>query len=147
MKLKYSILTIFVIFTLSLNAQQEILDKQFYYYKGERFYLQTDYSRVSVVSEGKFFMENIRELSDTDCRIINEAISYTRQNVMPFDESTEMRQNKEIIITEMGFSENLNQTDYDDFIQRLSVLDNVIKVSPTYTIFNEKLGISNNLGV
>ena len=42
MQKKYFILTIFILLRLSLCAQQEekLLDKKFYYYKGEKKYLE-----------------------------------------------------------------------------------------------------------
>jgi hypothetical protein len=61
MKKKNFILTVFVFLCLFLNAQHNPLNRPFYYYKGERFYLDVDSSRISVISEGKFSLDNERK--------------------------------------------------------------------------------------
>jgi len=38
------------------------LDKEFYYYKGEKVYLQIDYYRIYVISEGKFNVDNAKKM-------------------------------------------------------------------------------------
>jgi hypothetical protein len=82
MKRKRFILTIFVLFILSLYAQ-EPLDKQFYYYKGEKHYISIDFSRISIVSEGKVDPDKIREIVNFPAfKIKNNKRSYTRQNEM-----------------------------------------------------------------
>jgi len=142
MKQKYLIWTIFVFFALSLNAQQS--DTHFYYYKDEKIYLPINYSRISVISEGDFFEKNIRKIvGDVDFIKKNETISYTRQHVIPFDGNTKMEQNKEIFITEIEFSEPLNQTDYFKIIQNPAE-GNIIKIAPIYGTTERKLGVSNN---
>ena len=143
MKIKYLILVVFVIFSLFLNAQ-ELSDKHFYYYKGEKIYLPIDYTRISVTLEDNFFTEDIRAaINVSDFSVKNEAISYTRLNVVPFDESPKSGRNKKIITAELEFSGSMDQTAYLDIIQRLSKANNVIKVAPAY----KDLGISNNFYV
>lgn len=123
-------------------------DRQFYYYKGERFYLDIDYSRISVISEGKFNVENIREaVSLSNFKVINEGKNYTRQAVVPLYETSKRTQNKEIFITEIEFSGVLEQTDYHEIIQQFSEGNNVIKVLPTHTVSGQRGGISNNFYV
>jgi len=144
MKRKYLFFVLFSLFVCSLSAQQELLEKQFYYYKGKKVYLEIDYSRMSIISEGKISMEDVRKVVDTiDFSIINEHINYTRQNVVPFGEPID----REIIISEIEFSKNLNQTDYFDITQHLLIVNNILKISPTHTVSRQKLGISNNFYV
>jgi hypothetical protein len=57
MKKKYLILTMFAFLGLFLNAQENLPDRPFYYYNGKRFYLDVDYSRISVISEGKVYQK------------------------------------------------------------------------------------------
>ena len=127
MKKRYFIFTIFIFFGLSLNAQQEVpLDKQFYYYKGEKNYILIDFSRISIVSNAKINMDNVREIINfPDFKITNNARSHTRQNVTSVHESLEMIQNEDIFLAELEFSEDLNQTDYFEIIQRLSNEDKI----------------------
>jgi hypothetical protein len=148
MKKKYFILTIFVFSGLSLNAQQEPLDKQFYYYRGEKNYISIDFSRISVVSKGKTDVDKVRETVNIPAfKIRNNDKNYTRQNVIPIDENSKMIQNDDLFISELEFSEDLNQTDYFEIIQRLSKDDNIIKVVPAFSPSNHNLGISNNFYV
>ena len=145
---KYLVLAIFAFLGLFLNAQENLLDRQFYYYKGERFYLEVDYSRISVISEGKFNFDNDSKLINSPAfRIKNEGRNYTRQNIVLIDEIANVIQNKEIFIAEIEFTESLKQADYYNLIQQLSKGDNVVKVMPTHTFSNQKLGISNNFYV
>ena len=135
-------------YILSLNAQQDLSDKHFYYYKGEKIYLPIDYSRISVISEGIFFMEDVKDLiGGADFSIKDEKRSYTRQHVIPFDKDTEERQEKEIFITEVEFSKNLDRTDYFEIIQQRLNYNNTIIIAPVYGISEQKLGVSNNFYV
>ena len=148
MKKKYLILAIFAFLGLFLNAQENLLDKQFYYYKGERFYLEVDYSRISVISEGKLSLNNEgKTVNSSVFSIKNERRNYTRQNIVLIDEIAKVEQNKEIFIAEIEFPEVLKQTDYQDIIQKLSKDDNSVKIMPTYIVSGQKLGISNNFYV
>jgi hypothetical protein len=56
MKKNYLIFVIFVFWGLWLNAQQEPIDKQFYYYKGEKNYIPIDFSGISIISNGKIII-------------------------------------------------------------------------------------------
>ena len=148
MQKKYLILAIFAFSGLLLNAQENLLDRYFYYYKGGKFYLEVDYSRISVISEEKFSFDNERKsVNSSFFSIKNEGRSYTKQNIVLLDETTEIMQNKEIFIAEIEFSEILKQTDYQDIIQQLSKDNNIVKVMPAYTVSGQKLGISNNFYV
>ena len=148
MKKNCFILTIFILFVLSVNAQQKSLDKQFYYYRGSKVNLQIDSSRVYVISEGKSFINNEKGVIKTKNLIVKHQVqSLTRQNVRSFNGATKIDQNKEIDISEIEFPEKLNQADYFDIVQNLSEDDSVIKVGTAYTIFNKNFGISNNFYV
>ncbi len=148
MKRKYLILTIFIFLGLFLNAQENLLGKQFYYYKGERFYLEIDYSRISIISEGKLNTEDLREsVNALSFNILEEDESHEKQVVMPLNDVLKKTQNKEIFITEIEFPEILEKTDYHKIILEFSGGHNVIKVMPTYIVSGQRLGISNNFYV
>ncbi len=148
MKKKYLFLTVFAFLGLFLKAQESMSDKQFYYYKGEKFYLEVDYSRISVVSEGKFNAGNTKGSTNSSTfNVKNEGKSYTNQHVVPVDEFSKTMQNKEIFISEIEFPETLKQADYYGIIQQLKKEDNVVKTMPAYTVSGQKLGISNNFYV
>ena len=148
MKKKYMILAMLAFLCLFLNAQENLLDRQFYYYKGERFYLEVDYSRISVISEGKFDIDKVTKRDDFfTISIKNEGKSYAGQNVIPVHDISKMIQYEEIFIAEIELLETIKQADYHDIIQQFSKENNVIKVMPTYTVSSQKLGISNNFYV
>jgi len=93
MKKKCFILAIFVILSLSLNAQQgESLDKQFYYYKGKKNYIAIDFSRISIVSKEKADVDNVRRIDNFPVfEVKNDKRSYTRQSVISVDELLVLR--------------------------------------------------------
>jgi subtilisin family serine protease len=130
---------------MATNAQQQTTDEQFYYYKGEQFYLQIDYSRLTVISEGKFFADS-QTLNFSPFRIDNEEKSYTKQNLLSIENATDTERD-DIYISEIKFDSVLNKTGFSDAIRHFSEVDNTIKVLPVYTVFNQKVGISNNFYV
>jgi hypothetical protein len=107
----------------------------FYYYKGEKIYLKTDFSRLSIVSRSEVNTDNIGNVSIANK---NTEKSYTSQNVIPLDAV-----DGDILITEIEFSAQVDETEYLNIIQQLQKEENVIKASPTYTFLDKKLGISN----
>lgn len=148
MEKKYFIWVIFTLWCLSLTAQQESLDKQFYYYKGEKMYIQIDYSRISIISERKVDHDNLKGIVSLPAfSMKNEGKSNTRLNVAPVDEVSKARRNDDVFIAEMVFPEKLDHKDYFDIIQRLSQEDHIIKIAPTFSPSNHNLGISNNFYV
>ncbi len=141
MKAKYFI-PIFFFFSFAMSAQQE----HYYYYKGNKFYLSIDYSRISVISNGKISVDADKALTLPSFKINNEVKSYTQQNVIPVSKSSNV-QTEGIYISEIEFDNLLKETEYYKVIQSITQKDDVIKVLPTYTVFNKKLGASNNFYV
>jgi subtilisin family serine protease len=140
------ILVLFFLCCIGGNAQQQTSDKHFYYYKGEKYYLRVDYSRLSIVSEGKFVDSN-KTISQISFSIGNEEKSYTKQNVRSVENISVPKMYDNIYISEMKFDTILNEKEYSLIIQRLLENDNIIKVLPVYIVFNKKVGISNNFYV
>jgi len=148
MKHKYFILLLQVLLTFSLNAQQKSADSNYYYHKGKKIYLTIDYSRMSVISEGEIRSNEVNKILDrTDFEVVIGAKCYTRRHIVTFEEYSEKEHNKENFIAEMVFFESLTRTDYFNIIQRLSIVENIIKVAPAYIVSSQKLGISNNFYV
>lgn len=145
---KYIISIIFVFLGLFLNAQENLPNRQFYYYKNERFYLEIDYSRISVISERKLNIDSIKQsISSFNFNIKKEGKNYTRLAVVPIERTSKTMQNKEVFISEIEFSNVLKKIDYNKIILQFSKEVNVIKVMPTYTVSGQKLGNSNNFYV
>lgn len=136
---KYIILLISVLFCLLAKGQPTT----FYYYQGEKFYLGIDYSRISVVSEGEIPLDKIKNrVVTSDFNIKNQQKSFTTQNIISLD-----KQKTEIFTTEIDFLNKIDAEEYFSIIQDLQNEESIIKVSPTYTIMDKKLGISNNFYV
>jgi subtilisin family serine protease len=124
-----------------LEAQQTT----FYYYKGEKFYLDVDYSRISIVSNGDISSNKIKnQIAKYDFSIKNQNKSNTKQNVVVTEESN---QNADIFNSEIEFANKMNSDEYFASIHDLLNEDGVVKVSPCYMVRNKKLGISNNFYV
>jgi subtilisin family serine protease len=132
---KYVIIFISVFVCFSFDAYPKEDNNPFYYYKSEKFYLKTDFSRLSIISTSEVNTDNIGNVSIANK---NTEKNYTRQNVIPFDAA-----DGDILITEIEFFTQVNETEYLNIIQQLQKEENVIKVSPTYTVMDKKLGISN----
>lgn len=138
---KYLILLVSFFACFLLEAQQTT----FYYYKGEKFYLDVDYSRLSIVSNGEISSNKIKnKIAKYDFDIKNQKRSHTKQNIIATDKSNQIA---DIYNTEIEFSTKINSDEYLDNIQNLQNEDGVIKVSPTYTVRTKKLGVSNNFYV
>ena|SRR5659263_764922 len=79
---KYLILLVSFFACFLLEAQQTT----FYYYKGEKFYLDVDYSRLSIVSNGEISSNKIKnKIAKYDFDIKNQKISHTKQNIIATD--------------------------------------------------------------
>ncbi len=77
-----------------------------------------------------------------DFNIKNQQKSFTTQNIISLD-----KQKTEIFTTEIDFLNKIDTEEYFSIIQDLQNEESIIKVSPTYTIMDKKLGISNNFYV
>jgi len=136
---KYIILLISVLFCSLAKGQPTT----FYYYQGEKFYLGIDHSRISVVSEGEISLDKIKNrVVTSDFNIKNQQKSFTVQNIISID-----KQDIDIFTTEIEFPDKIDNEEYLSIIQNLQNEESILKVSPTYTIMDKKLGISNNFYV
>jgi subtilisin family serine protease len=146
--MKKMIIVIFsiIISTLSLNAQQT--DEQFYYYRGEKIYLEIDFFRVLVISEGTLAESNIQSAIATTANIEYSRKSVTQQNVISDDNMLQSENNMEIFMSEIRFFSNeMTSVNYFEIIQNLQAETNIIKVSPSYLINNQRLNFSHNFYV
>ncbi|GAB6012735.1 S8 family serine peptidase [Viscerimonas tarda] len=145
MKRSFILLT-FALLCLSLNAQEQLNSEHFYYYKGDKVYLQADYSRISIASTSEF--STIATSVTLPASTIEKAgKSYARQNVVIADNIPNPSQNGDVYLAEMKLANNVSQTTYFNIIQNLQEVNNIIKVTPSYKYLNEPLGTSNNFYV
>jgi hypothetical protein len=80
-------------------------DTYFYYYKGEKFYLQTNHSSISIVSEDEFSLDKINSEKDIpNFKVDYTNKSYTKQLVISV-ENIKQRNNE--YISEITFSQQV----------------------------------------
>jgi subtilisin family serine protease len=134
------VLCLSISYCLSLQAQQT----SFYYSRGKKINLEIDYSRISVVSEVNVSSEKVKNLiSNSDFIITNRVKSIFKESISN-DKHETLKQDKEIIASEIVFPDKKNAKEYYDLIQNIQKEQSVVKASPTYLENNKKLGISNN---
>jgi subtilisin family serine protease len=148
-RIRYTLILVFTLSNIVLGfTQNENTIEKYYYYKGKKFYIDVDYSRISIVSEGKISLNLIKNLiSVSDVGIKNQNKSYTKQNIIETDKGNNMDHNVDIYTTEIDFPFKINSDEYLANIQNLQTEDAVVKASPTYKVKNKKLGVSNNFYV
>lgn len=105
---KYIILLLFVFSCLLAQGQPTT----FYYYQGEKFYLEIDYTRISIVSEGEISLDVIENrVIIPDFNIRNQQKSFTTQNIISLD-----KQKTEIFTTEIDFLNKIDTEEYFSII-------------------------------
>ncbi|MDR1370479.1 MAG: S8 family serine peptidase [Dysgonamonadaceae bacterium] len=140
--MKKQYLLLFVLFlSFSLEASQKASDQYFYYYQGEKFHLQIDYSRISVVSNVE--IDSVKIETPKGWEIKFQRKSYTRQNVILLDQTSNTK-GTDTFISEIELSGSNDSIGYFNTIRQLQKTIGIVKISPTYTVMGQKLGISNN---
>ncbi len=132
MKQRYEYLILLVSFFVCflIKAQQTA----FYYYKGEKFYLDIDYSRISITSDGEISSNKIKSrIANNEFDVKKQSKSYIKQNIIAMDKTS-----SNIFKTEIEFANKMNPDEYLVNIQSLQNEDEVVKVSPTYTVRGKK---------
>lgn len=105
--------------------------------------MEIDYTRISIVSEGEISLDVIENrFIIPDFNIRNQQKNFTTQNIISLD-----KQKTEIFTTEIDFLNKIDTEEYFSIIQGLQNQESIVKVSPTYTFMDNKLGISNNFYV
>ncbi len=146
MKQQYKYFILLVLVFLGILTQAQLTT--FYYYQGEKFYLEIDYSRISVVSEGEIFFDKIKDkVGVSELKISNQTKNFTGQNAISFDTLNNRKLHTAIYATEIELPNKIDDEQYSAVIDNLESLENILKVSPTYTIRDKKLGVSNNFYV
>lgn len=147
-RIRYTLILLFALSNIVLGfSQSENTIENYYYYKGEKFYIDVDYSRISIVSNGKIPISIIENrISVSDIGIKNQIKSYTIQNIIEIS-----KRDKESIVdiynTEIDFPEKIDSDEYLSYIQNLKMENDVVMASPAYKVKSKKLGISNNFYV
>ena len=150
MKKRHIILhIIFCFFYFSLDAQQMEKNEEFYYYQGEKNHIQIDYTRVSVVSADVFLLDRAKStMLKNQFEVVNTTKSSVLQNINQIEDAVRIKQHKnDVYLTELESPSKLESKAYFELIRNIQNEANIIKVSPTYTIQDARLGLSNNFYV
>jgi hypothetical protein len=142
MKIKYFIFA-FLISIACFAQSQDKSGKDFYYYKGEKHYLDIDYSRISIATKGQISQDAILESVNKSLKIEREGRSQTA-NSLVLEVGAEI---KDLYLLEAVFSETLEKDAYNNIIKQLEKEDYVIKASPAYISHGKDVGVSNNIYV
>jgi subtilisin family serine protease len=143
---KKLLVPLLLLFNMAISVGQNSNAKEHYfYYKGEKFDLDFDYSSISVTSTGEMSENKISTSSvDSGFSIKNQNKSYTTQNITVLDKSSN---DVERFNSEIEFSKKLDPDEYFANIQKIQEEDGIIKASPVFTVRNQKIGLSNNFYV
>ncbi|MBD5388102.1 S8 family serine peptidase [bacterium] len=125
-----------------LNAQE----KPFYYYKNEHFYLDVDYSRISIISNGD--IDSSELILKKDLPVVGIKKSKIEQAGLVYV-STDKRKTIQdsAIISKIEFSNDISQQEYNEYIQQLFAQKKVVKILPTYMVSGQSLGTSSKFYV
>jgi len=113
---------------ISVRAQSE----HYYYYQGNKIYLNLDLKRISVNS----FTEDVSFLD----RVLSDNFSVS--DVVP-----QYGVNPAIYYFEIEFSNSLTEVNYHSIINSINTHISIKKTSPTYKINEHKLGCTNSFYV
>lgn len=131
--------------SLSLSYTTYAQQTPYYYYKGKKVNLEIDYSRISVVTEGALTPEKVKnQIIHSDFIIKNRMKRVLKQEPTSNDKLENLNQGKEVVTSEIVFTNKKDSKQYDDFLRDLRKEKDVITTSPTYLCNNQPLGISNN---
>jgi subtilisin family serine protease len=132
-----------LILTVVLNMSAAVQAQQvFYYYKGEKFLIQTDYSRVSIVSSQRLAVESLKKLDMPPFKVLNESKIFTKNNV-----KTTKMDIEDSFYTELQLEDIIEEATCRDIVKRLQGMEISIKVMPAYRVETQRLGITNNFYV
>ncbi len=80
-----------------LNAKESA----YYYYKGEKIFMDVDSSRLFIASNGKLTIDEIKNrLSVDDVKLEKQQHSYTKHTIIATDKATKSEQTPDVYISE-----------------------------------------------
>ncbi len=144
MKSKYLLISLFLSLFMSatlLFAQEK---NSYYYYNGEKFYIEIDYSTISIASEGESSLN--KSLSSQQFGNVKyKKTDNSRKTVVSLNKKSQ--QKAAVFIEEVELKGKVTQKEYSELIQKLQKEENIIKASPSYIYDGKKMGVSNNFYV
>jgi subtilisin family serine protease len=145
-RIYFLLLLPFVLLNTGIKAQEPDANNHFYYYGEKPFFLNVDYSRISIVSEGEFAIDK-DDVTVSKLAVIENSIKSHTGNHVVADRRIITPPSVDVFITEIRLKDNTGHEEYSSLIQSLKQSRNVLKVLPAYLISNKELSISNNFYV
>jgi subtilisin family serine protease len=142
MKIKSFIISLIVSATCMVQAQEKP-DIDFYYYKGEKIFLDVDFSRISIVTVGQIASDVIKRSVNQPVKIERESKNSTITSIVTDDKSDISEQ----YLAEIVFAEPLTKDVYYGIIDQVEKESFVVKASPAYLSHGKETGVSNNINV
>lgn len=141
---RYISLLLGILVFIPILAQQS---DYYYYYKGERVYLTVDSTRLYVVSEGEF-----QSQTSTYARVAEYGISSSTRSCIYDYVAPLHKQRSTVSIPEVFFStieipKALNSSQYEDFLEKVKLEDDVWQVLPSFTVEGKPMNVTNNFHV
>ncbi|MDY8136197.1 S8/S53 family peptidase [Aquimarina sp. 2201CG5-10] len=146
-KLFFLLCSVFLFLGSSSIQAQVSSETNFYYYKGEKFYLEVDYSTISVSLKKPEvnFLNSNQSLNVKTTEIIED---YTRSNVVIVDQLASQHSNIKTFYLETLYGNQLSQNSYYEEIKAYKSHPNVLYASPTFiNKEGNKIGLSSNFYV
>lgn len=146
--MRYSFVLIMLLSSIFVSALPNNGNEYFYYYKGQRTTLPVDSTRLFVVTNGlfNFSMTNSPEdLTVNDC-----GLSFVRDAVYVDSTNATLTQTNlttPIYMTSVGFVGDITASRYNQIIDSLETVTNVLQVLPSFDIGGKRVDVTNNFYV
>ncbi|WP_024772660.1 S8 family serine peptidase [Aquimarina macrocephali] len=133
-------------FTVSVFGQKQ--SDNFYYYKGEKFFLNINTRTISISFEGENSINSFKSLRSNSIKIKEIVEDNSRATVVSLDAKAISKKAVKSYYMEVSTSKNMTIEDYYKEIESYKKLPNTLMASPTYiTKSGGELGLSNNFYV
>ncbi|WP_103864583.1 S8 family peptidase [Aquimarina sp. I32.4] len=143
----YKILTLILLFvTVHVFGQEKSDD--FYYYKGEKFFLDVNTKTISISFEGENSINSFKSLHSNSEKITEITEDNARATVISIDDKTTNKKHIKSYYMEISMTKDMSKANYYKKIESYKKLPNVLMASPAYmTKGGTEFGLSNNFYV
>ncbi|QKX06886.1 S8 family serine peptidase [Aquimarina sp. TRL1] len=143
----YKIAPLMLLF-FAVNVFGQKQSDTFYYYKGEKFFLDIDTKTISISFEGENSINSFKSLRSNSIKIKEIVEDNSRATLVSLDANANSKKAVKSYYMEVSTSKNITIADYYKEIESYKKLPNILMVSPTYTTKSGgELGLSNNFYV
>lgn len=135
------------ILTLLISGGSYGQSNYFYYYNGEKFFLELDTQNMAINTKENTTAFIEPYLSD-NASLGTLTEDYTRGSVIAVDELAKMNQNIKTYYFEIQYPQGLETSNYFALLNNFNTINAIVKASPSFkTSDGKKIGLSNNFYV